>query len=227
MAAPPGTAYVAYAMTTAVIVFAKAPAAGRSKTRLCPPCTPAQAAALAEAALADTLASVAATPATRPVVALEGAPGAWLPENCEVVRQRGQALDERLANVFADVGGPALLIGMDTPQVTSVLLAAAVRRLGEPRVDAVLGLARDGGWWALGLRRPHPALLLGVPTGNSDTGRLQRARLLGAGLAVGALPALRDVDRIDDAYAVAREAPRGRFARALSSLGELRCSGMR
>ena len=43
-----------------VIVLAKAPVAGRVKTRLCPPCTPAEAATLAEAALADTLAAAVA-----------------------------------------------------------------------------------------------------------------------------------------------------------------------
>jgi len=53
------------AMTAALVVMAKAPVAGRCKTRLCPPLDPAQAATLAEAALADTLQTVAWTPADR------------------------------------------------------------------------------------------------------------------------------------------------------------------
>jgi uncharacterized protein len=197
-----------------LIVIAKAPVPGRSKTRLSPPCTPDEAARLAEAALADTLRAVAATPAERRVVVLDGEPDAWLPDGCEVVAQRGGGLDERLANAFDDVGGPALLIGMDTPQVTPALLSGALRLLRE--ADAVLGLALDGGFWALGLVRPDPSLLLGVPMSVAHTGRHQRARL--AGLRVRMLPALRDVDRIEDARVVAAQAAGGRFARTLAEV---------
>lgn len=62
------------ASAPALAVIAKAPVAGRVKTRLCPPCTPQQAAALAGAALQDTLAAVAATPAHRRVLVLDGEP---------------------------------------------------------------------------------------------------------------------------------------------------------
>jgi uncharacterized protein len=208
----------AISMGAAVIVIAKEPRAGRAKTRLCPPCTPAQAAALAEAALADTLAAVAGVPAARRVLALDGEPGGWLPDGYEVVAQRGDGLDERLAHAFAEVGGPALLIGMDTPQVTAALLDRALRRLLAGAVDAVLGPALDGGFWALGLRRPDPALLAGVPMSTAGTGRAQRERLLAHGLNVASLPALRDVDRFGDARAVAAAAPLGRFALALAGL---------
>jgi rSAM/selenodomain-associated transferase 1 len=199
-----------------LIVIAKAPVPGRSKTRLCPPCTPAEAARLAEAALADTLHAVAATPADRRVVALDGEPGPWLPAACEVVAQRGGGLDERLANAFEDVGGPALLIGMDTPQVTPALLSESARGLAE--ADAVLGPALDGGFWALGLSRPDASLLVGVPMSVAHTGRRQRSRLRAAGLHVRMLPALRDVDRIEDARAVAAQVPGGRFARTLEGI---------
>ena len=60
---------------------------------------------------------------------LDGEPGDWLPEGFEVIAQRGDGLDERLAHAFADVGEPAVLIGMDTPQVTPELLALACARL--------------------------------------------------------------------------------------------------
>ena len=103
---------------TAIAVIAKAPVAGRSKTRLTPPCTPEQAAALASAALADTLAAVAATPGARRVLVLDGAPGPWLRPGFEVLAQRGAGLAERLAAAFADIGEPALVVGMDTPQLT-------------------------------------------------------------------------------------------------------------
>ncbi|OWA08310.1 glycosyltransferase [Streptomyces sp. CS113] len=198
--------------TTTLLVIAKEPRPGRVKTRLTPPFTPAEAAALAEAALADTLAAVAATPARRRVLVLDGAPGPWLPPGFDVVPQCAGGLDERLADAFAGCAGPALLIGMDTPQVTPDLLDADFRDC-----DAYFGPAEDGGFWALGLARPEPALLRGVPMSTPVTGAVQRERLLTAGLRVRDLPPLRDVDTAADARAVADLAPDGRFAARLAA----------
>ena len=206
-------------MNAALVVIAKAPRAGHSKTRLCPPCTPRQAAALARAALADTLEAVRATPAARHVLALDGEPGGWLPAGFEVIPQRGRGLDERLAHAFDDVGGPALLIGMDTPQVSSSDLREGLQVLAAPATDAVLGPAPDGGYWAIGLRKPDPRAFLCVPMSTAVTCRAQRARLERLGLHVRDLPPVRDVDRIADAHAVAALAPSGRFARALAVVG--------
>jgi glycosyltransferase A (GT-A) superfamily protein (DUF2064 family) len=221
-----------------VIVIAKEPVPGRVKTRLTPPFTPEQAAALAEAALTDTLHAVAAAPAARRVLALAGAPGPWLPPGFEVIAQRGGGLDERLACAFDDsafddtavddtggndsrAGGaplPMLLIGMDTPQVTPELLAAAARPLVSRTADAVFGPAADGGYWLLGLRAPDPSLLLGVPMSRPGTGRAQLARLAAGGLRVAMLPELTDVDDVDDALRVAADVPGSRFARAVAAL---------
>ena len=196
---------------TTLLLLAKEPLPGRVKTRLTPPCTPQQAAELAAAALRDTLDAVLAVPGTRPLLVLDGRPPAWLPAGLAVVAQVTGGLDERLAGAFAAAGpGPALLVGMDTPQVTAGLLAEAVGALAGH--DAVFGRAADGGWWALGLRRPDPGLLRGVPTSRPDTGSLQRTRLDAAGLEVAELPVLRDVDTAADAAAVATLAPHTRFA---------------
>ncbi|MCV2464881.1 DUF2064 domain-containing protein [Streptomyces sp. ICN988] len=197
---------------TTLLVIAKEPRPGRVKTRLTPPFTPVQAAALAEAALADTLAAVAATPARRRVLVLDGAPGPWLPPGFDVVPQCAGGLDERLAEAFGGCAGPALLIGMDTPQVTPDLLDVDLRDH-----DACFGPAEDGGFWALGLARPEPALLRGVPMSTPVTGAVQRERLLAAGLRVRDLPRLRDVDTAADARAVAALAPHGRFAARLAA----------
>ncbi len=201
-----------------LVVIAKAPVPGRVKTRLCPPLAPSQAAQLAEAALADTLAAVSRARATRRLIALDGPPGAWLPAGFEVVAQRGKGLDERLAAAFEDAAGPALLVGMDTPQLTPAHLDEGLAALERPEVDAVLGAARDGGYWAVGLRRPLRGAFLGVPMSVAHTGAAQRARLRTLGLRVVELTRLRDVDRMDDALAVARAAPRTRFAARLAAL---------
>jgi len=197
-------------------VIAKAPVAGRVKTRLTPPCTPEQAAALAEAALRDTLAAVRATPATRRVVVLDGEPGPWLGDGFEVVAQRGDGLDERLAAAFDDIGGPTFLVGMDTPQVTPALLLGGLRALDA--APASLGLSTDGGYWGIGFAAPDAGALLGVPMSVDDTGAAQRARLVARGLTPAALPALTDVDDIATARLVARQIPGSHFAAALDAM---------
>jgi uncharacterized protein len=202
----------------ALVVIAKAPAPGRSKTRLCPPCTPEQAAALAEASLRDTIAALAAAPARRRIVALEGAPDGWLRSGFEVHRQRGNGLAERLGDALVAAGGPALVVGMDTPQVSAPLLRQAAGRLTAPGVDAVLGPALDGGYWTIGLRRPDQSVFTGVPMSRADTFATQRRRLDSLGLRTALLPPLRDVDTIEDAAAVARSSPNTEFAAALRLL---------
>lgn len=197
---------------TTLLVIAKEPLPGRVKTRLTPPFTPREAALLAEAALVDTLRTVAATPARRRVLVLDGAVGPWLPPGFDVVPQCAGGLDERLADAFAGCDGPALLIGMDTPQVTPRLLTVDFADC-----EAYFGPAEDGGFWALGLADPDPALLRGVPMSMPATGAVQRERLVAAGLRVRDLPCLRDVDTAVDAEAVAAIAPRGsRFAAELA-----------
>jgi glycosyltransferase A (GT-A) superfamily protein (DUF2064 family) len=199
-----------------VLVLAKAPVPGRVKTRLCPPCTPAEAARVAAAALADTLdAAVRTAPV---VVAAEGPLAA--PAGVTVLPQRGTGLAERIAAAFADAGGgPTLQIGMDTPQADPALLAACLAQV-DGSVDAVLGPAEDGGWWALGLHDPaHARLLAAVPMSTPETGRRTLAALRDAGLRVRLLPVLRDVDHWEDAVAVAALAPAGRFAAAVAAVG--------
>ncbi len=200
-----------------LIVIAKEPFPGEVKTRLQSRFSPQQAALLAEAALADTLAAVAAAPATHRLLVLDGRPGPWVPPGFRVAHQAPGGLDTRLEHAFeqafamAGPAGPAdpvLLIGMDTPQVTPELLSSD---WGD--ADAVLGLADDGGWWAAGLRRRTPGAFIGVPMSTDHTGADQLARFRELGLNVRLLPPLRDVDTPADADAVAAGAPATRFAR--------------
>jgi rSAM/selenodomain-associated transferase 1 len=200
-----------------LLVIAKAPVPGRVKTRLCPPCTPAQAARIAAASLADTLQAVSSLGVRRTLV-LEGSHP--VPADWRVVPQRGGDLGDRLAHAFADTAEPGLatmLVGMDTPQLTSELLQKASTALAKG--DAVLGPAADGGWWLLGLRDPrHAEALRGVPMSTSQTSDRTAEALRARGLGIAAAPVLRDVDTAMDALAVAQECPDGRFAAAVGEV---------
>ena len=205
-----------------IMVIAKEPVPGRVKTRLTPAYTPAEAAELAEAALADTLAAVASVSVARRILALAGTPGRWLPSGFDVIAQRGGGLDERLAWALADAlvisPDPLVFIGMDTPQVTPALLTQAVEPLVSGIADATFGMAEDGGFWLLGLREIDPALVLGVSMSRPDTGARQLRRLVEGGLRVLPLPALTDIDTADEAERVAAMLPDSRFAACLRAL---------
>jgi glycosyltransferase A (GT-A) superfamily protein (DUF2064 family) len=194
--------------------MAKSPRPGLVKTRLCPPCSPEEAAAVATAALSDTLEAVAGCGAARKVVALDGAPGPWLPPGFRVVPQRGDDFNQRLANAWADTGGPGIQIGMDTPQVTAAELDGLLAGIDAgPRQPAVLGHALDGGWWAIGWRHADPgAVFIGIPMSVAATGRAQENRLLALGFDLRRARPKRDIDTIDDLTAVAAEFPSLRTA---------------
>ena len=200
----------------ALLVIAKDPQPGRSKTRLCPPCRPEQAARLAEAALRDTLEVVMGVSDARKVLVLDGDGTRWRRPGLEIVPQRGDGLDQRLEHAFAAVGGPALLIGMDTPQLTGELLREGLDALHD--FDAVLGPAADGGYWSVGLRGAPEGRFAGVPMSADDTLDRQRARFASLGLTTFEQPQLTDVDTIADARVVAAQAPHSRFAAVLAEV---------
>lgn len=199
-----------------VMVVAKEPVAGRSKTRLCPPCNAAEAAAVAEVALAHTLEAAIAAGVERRLLALDGSPGPWLPPGFEVVPQADGDLGRRLAHAWSHIDGPCVQVGMDTPQVTGANLDAALAALDG--ADAALGPAVDGGWWALAMGHPEAGMFDGVAMSRADTGIQQRRRLTALGLAVVDLPPMRDVDTFDDAVAVAAAMPGSDFAGLVAQL---------
>ena len=141
-----------------------------------------------------------------------------------VFPQYGKDLGDRLAYAHVDARrrhpcGPVLQIGMDTPQVGVELLDASCDVLRSSASDGVLGMAADGGWWALGLRDVrHAAVLRSVPMSRSDTGERTLRALRAVGLRIAALPELVDVDTMRDARLVSRMVPATRFARAVASV---------
>ncbi len=195
--------------------MAKAPVPGEAKTRLAPVFTQAGAADLAAAALLDTLDAVRLADVASRVIALSGDLFAacrseeilrtldgWV-----VIPQEGATFADRLVRAHRDAaeeGFPVLQIGMDTPQVTGLSLSSAADQLLVAGVGAVLGMATDGGWWALGVTDPVSATVLtDVPMSQADTGVLTREALERLGVVVGGLPVLADVDTPEDARAVA------------------------
>lgn len=201
---------------TAIVVVAKHPVPGRVKTRLHPPLTLEQAASVAAASLDDTLAALAGAGTRRILFSDDG----HLPASArgwEAWRQPEGPLDERLAALLDRLDEPMLLVGMDTPHLADALAPALAAWPAD--VDAWFGPALDGGFWALGLRRPDGALLRGVPMSRDDTGDRTLRRLEAAGLRTRHLPALRDIDGIDDLVAVAHAAPASRTAAAFARAG--------
>lgn len=212
-----------------ILVVAKAPVPGAVKTRLAADLggggeADLLAAELAAAALLDTLAACRATGA-RCRIALAGdlaravrrddlrdAFRGWA-----VTGQRGTTFGERLVAAHAEVPGPVVQIGMDTPHVTPGLLLGLAA--GLVATEAVLAPAADGGWWALALRSgrlaaPVAAVPMSRPTTYADT----RRALVAAGLSVGSAPRLTDVDHLADVRTVAGDAPPTAFARAAGVL---------
>ena len=204
-------------------VIAKAPIAGRVKTRLCPPCTHGQAAEIAAAALADTfdaITMVVSGTGVRPVLLIEGEPPVFTPAEFDVLPQRGDGLEQRLRHGFCDLG-PGVIVGMDTPQAVAGL-GAALGRL-ERGVD-VLGLAIDGGYWAIGLACADDDFLTAVfgdvPMSTSRTGVYQLRRLHQLGRSVHMLASTRDLDTVGDLLAAAAGPRVGRLgdvARAIAA----------
>jgi uncharacterized protein len=208
----------------AALVVAKAPVPGLAKTRLAASIGDTAAADVAAAALLDTLDAVAESPLRSRVVALTGnLDDASRADEIRtrldaftVIGQRGSDFADRLANAHADAasatGLPVLQVGMDTPQITAELLSDCSTQLLAS--GTLLGLAKDGGWWILGVTDAATAeCLRAVPMSQPDTGEQTLRALRDTGADVALTVELADVDTIDDIDAVRGAcAPYSRFA---------------
>lgn len=202
-------------MTLHTTIIAKAPVAGRVKTRLCPPCTFERAAEIATAAMIETIHEIDAITGiveTRKTLLLDGEVQPWMPADYAVVDQRGDGLGERLRNGFRELG-PGVIIGMETPHVAHLLGDALdhVRRGSD-----VIGLAEDGGYWMIGLSEETlqriDDVFDGIPMSAATSGTLQLQRLRALGRTVAKLPTARDLDTFDDLVAIAESNRTGRLA---------------
>jgi hypothetical protein len=188
-----------------VAVFAKAPEPGRVKTRLTPALRAQEAADLYRALLLDTLdvvepvaaaTYVAYTPAgaRRHLEALLGTRRRLLPQGPGDLGRRLAAVFERLCDGRRSV----LAVGSDCPGLTPARIEEAAGAL--TRADVVLGPALDGGYYLIGMRRPHADLFRDVPWSTAGVLEATRERIAEAGLQVRWLPLERDVDTPSDLF---------------------------
>ncbi len=193
-----------------LLVVAKRPAAGHSKTRLCPPLTGEQAAALYEAFLRDVLDVLRAVQGVgRTVVYLAGDADddaalryfAELAPDFALARQRGDGLGERLDNLLSDAlsagAGAAVVTSSDSPNLPAAYVALAFEALAAG-ADVALGPSDDGGYYLIGLRRPQPRLTRDVPMSTPTVLAETLALAESLGLRVALLPPWYDVDTADE-----------------------------
>ena len=190
----------------------KTPAPGRSKTRLSPPLTPAEAAALSEAFVRDTARHMAQASGSgvEPVAVwtpagTERAMARLLPDGFRLVPQREGGLGERLIGALEDLFalgfGSVILLGSDSPTLPAATLSLASAMLAEPGDRAVLGPTDDGGYCFLGVKRLHRELFERIDWSTGRVREQTKARAMEIALPLTELPAWFDVD---DAPSLAR-----------------------
>lgn len=192
-----------------LIVFAKEPLSGAVKTRLTPPLPPDEAAILYTAFVRDTCATIAAAaePGDRRVLAAAGEIGPVLrriaeEHGFETASQEGADLGARMAHALgvelARGAGTVVLVGSDSPTLPLAEVRAARRQLAASSPLAVLGPARDGGYWLVGASGRVPDIFAKIPWSTPDVlpATIERARERGVELAL--LEAWYDVDDAAD-----------------------------
>jgi hypothetical protein len=196
---------------TALAVMAKMPAPGLVKTRLAPPLTHAEAAALSARFLRDTLDTaqkVAAAANAQGFLAYapaEADPAPFLPDNFIAWPQKGAGLGERLTRLAVEIfkaGYHSLcIIGADTPHLPPEYLQTALELLRDAGERLVLGPAEDGGYYLIGLQKPRPRLFQNIDWSSQAVLEQTLARAGELNLPVELLPLWYD---IDDAAALGR-----------------------
>lgn len=184
----------------------KAPRAGQVKTRMTPPLTPEEAAALNICFLRDMAGAISIAAAKGnargfAVYTPAGAAGAYteiMPADFHLLTQRGEALGERMMFAFEDLFRLGLasvcLIGSDSPTIPPEVFTEAAAILEQPENTVVLGPTEDGGYYLIGLNRMQPGLFKDIAWSTESVFKqtCESARQLG--LKVHLLPTWYDVD---------------------------------
>lgn len=198
--------------SNALIVVAKQPAPGQTKTRLSPPLTPEQSSALYEAFLLDTLDQMRQVQEAQRVIA-------YLPPDAQGYFQRfapdfeltpqdgpdlGSRLDHALTGYLSRGYQRVVIMDSDSPTLPSAYLSQAFHVLADG-ADVTIGPCEDGGYYLIGIKQPVPRLLrevrMSTPTVTADTIALAKEE----GLSVSLLPMWYDVDDAGSLGRLAKE----------------------
>jgi len=191
-------------MSDTLLVVAKQPIPGQTKTRLCPPLSPGLSADLYECFLRDTLDVMRKVLNVHRVVC-------FLPDDArdyfyrlapemDLTRQHGESLGERLDHLLTEAlagGSPRVVVmDSDSPTLPAEYITQAFDQLTDS--DVVLGPTQDGGYYLIGMKRPQPLLLRQVQMSTSHVLADTLALAQASNLVVSLLPAWYDIDTIDD-----------------------------
>lgn len=189
-----------------LLVVAKQPTPGQTKTRLCPPLTHEQAASLYECFLRDTLDTMRKVRDVQCVIGFHPAAAQdyfkWLAPDMKLACQHGDSLGERLDHLLTETlsngSQRAVVMDSDSPSLPANYISQAFEQLAS--ADVVIGPTRDGGYYLIGMKQPQPHLLrqveMSTPNVLADTLALGRA----TGLNVSLLPAWYDIDTVTDLH---------------------------
>jgi uncharacterized protein len=201
----------------ALAVMAKAPRAGKVKTRLAPPLTLEQAAAINVCFLRDTtesIASVAASGRAAGVISYtpvgdEALFDNLLPPEFALIPQRGDGFGERLLATAEDLlacgYGSVCLIDSDSPTVPTAVLAEAVAELERAGDRVVVGPSHDGGYYLIGLKRAHAEVFANINWSTASVFAETVAAAKAASLETVVLPLWYDVDDAESLEILRRE----------------------
>lgn len=195
-------------VNNSLIVMAKAPVAGKVKTRMQPSLTPAQSAQLHQCLLEHCLTTVAA--ATKVKAAIDGvelwAAGEhtfWSEVeqrySLPIYQQSGADLGQRMANAATDVFSRAnrvVIIGSDCPFIDSLYLQQAFDALNS--YDIVIGPATDGGYVLIGFNQLPSDVFNGIDWGSEKVLQQTIEKIDGLRLSLKLLKPLADIDRPED-----------------------------
>ena len=202
----PANPLAARATQCALAVMAKAPRPGKVKTRLAPPLTLDQSAAINICFLQDTTENIAAVAASGHAAGVisytpigdEALFDNLLPVEFVLIPQRGEGFGERLLATAEDLlacgYGSLCLIDSDSPTVPALAFERAVAELARPGDRVVLGPAHDGGYYLIGLKRAHPELFADITWSTGTVFAETIAAAKAANLEAVTLPLWYDVD---------------------------------
>ena len=190
----------------ALAIMTKVPQAGKVKTRLAPPLTPPEAASLNTCFLRDTTEAISAASrkgdaagiAVYTPVGEEESYNGILPDEFQLVAQRGDGFGERLISATEDLlalgFASVCLIDSDSPTVPQQFYEQAARRLAPAGDRIVLGPSNDGGYYLIGLKKPHREIFQRIEWSTKHVFSQTLERAIGIGVEVDLLPAWYDVD---------------------------------